>query len=163
MQLKAAIDDFFLEFSRFELSVMGAALRALSQDAEYVEQAEQLLDFEARLTLLLRLSAARGVPSALAAALEAIVARARILHVQRDEIAQHLLAAGNAQNKPKSAAPQIRVTRNRKAAYARLAESHEVLLPSVPQIQAYAAEAVELQTALSRIARTLDEQVTAGG
>lgn len=164
MQLKAAIDNFFREFVKFETSVMGAALRSLSKDAEYVEQAEKLLDFEARLTLLLRLSAARGVPSALAGGLEAIVSRARILRTQRDELAQHLVAAGDAAKKPNPAAPpQIRVTRNRKAAYARLAESHDVLLPSVAQIQAYAAEAVALQTALSQIARTLDEQMTADG
>ncbi len=164
MQLKAAIDDFFREFSTFEVSVMGTALRALSQDPEYVEQAEQLLDFEARLTLLLRLSAACGVPSALAGMLEAIVSRARILRTQRDEIAQHLMAADNAVKKSNpDEPPEIRVTRNRKAAYARLAQSHDVLLPSVAQIQAYAAEAVELQTALSRIARTLDEQMTADG
>jgi hypothetical protein len=164
VQLKAAIDDFFREFSKFEMSAMGTALRSLSQDAEYVEQTEKLLDFEARLTLLLRLSAARGVPPALAAELEAIVSRARVLRTQRDEIAQHLMAAGTAQRKLNSVAPpQIRVTRNRKAAYARLAESHDVLLPSLGQIQAYAAEAMQLQTALSHIALTLDEQVTAGG
>ncbi len=163
MQLKAAIDDFFREFSSFELSAMGTALRSLSQDAEYVVQSEKLLDLEARLTLLLRLSAARSIPPALAAGLEGIVSRARILRSQRDEIAQHL-TAGGAQRKSNAAAPpQIRVTRNRKAAYARLAQAHEALLPSIPQIQAYAAEAVELQTALTEIARTVDELTTAGG
>ncbi len=162
MQLKAAIDNFFLEFSKFEISAIGTALHALSQDAAYVEQSEKLLDLEARLTLLLRLSAARGVPSSLSDALEAIVSRARILRAQRDEIAQHVMAAGKSLSKSDRApAPPIRVTRNRKAAYTRLAESHDVLLPSIAQIQAYAAEAVELQTALGDIARTLDEPVAA--
>jgi hypothetical protein len=111
VQLKAAIDNFFLEFSKFEISAIGTTLRALSQDAAYVEQTEKLLDLEARLTLLLRLSAARGVPSSLSDALEAIVSRARILRAQRDEIAQHVMAAGKSLNKPdRAAAPPIRVT-----------------------------------------------------
>ncbi len=161
--LTAAIDSFFQEFSKFEMPVMGTALRSLSKDAMFVEQAEKLLDLEARLTLLLRLSAARAVPSALAERLERIVSRARVLRAQRDTIAHHLRATRNEQRKPKSAAPpQIRVTRNRKSTYVRLAESHEVLLPTVAQIQAYADEAVELQDALSRIARTLDERLTPG-
>jgi hypothetical protein len=87
--LKAAIGSFFVEFSKFEMQSVGTALRSLSKDVEFVEHAESLLEFDARLKLLERMAFARGVPSAVMQELEGVFDRARKLR----ELAASLTAA----------------------------------------------------------------------
>jgi hypothetical protein len=87
--LNAAIGSFFVEFSKFEMQSIGTALRSLSKDAEFVERAESLLEFDARLKLLERMAFARGVPSAVMQELEGVFDRARKLR----ELAANLTAA----------------------------------------------------------------------
>jgi hypothetical protein len=87
--LKAAIGSFFVEFSKFEMQSVGTALRSLSKDVEFVERAESLLEFDARLKLLERMAFARGVPSAVMEELEGVFDRARKLR----ELAANLTAA----------------------------------------------------------------------
>jgi hypothetical protein len=87
--LKAAIGSFFVEFSKFEMQSVGTALRTLSKDVEFVERAESLLEFDARLKLLERMAFARGVPSAVMQELEGVFDRARKLQ----ELAASLTAA----------------------------------------------------------------------
>jgi hypothetical protein len=87
--LKAAIGSFFVEFSKFEMQSVGTALRSLSKDVEFVERAESLLEFDARLKLLERMAFARGVPSAVMQELEGVFDRARKLR----ELAANLTAA----------------------------------------------------------------------
>jgi hypothetical protein len=87
--LKAAIGSFFVEFSKFEIQSVGTALRSLSKDVEFVEHAESLLEFDARLKLLERMAFARGVPSAVMQELEGVFDRARKLR----ELAANLTAA----------------------------------------------------------------------
>jgi hypothetical protein len=77
--LKAAIGSFFVEFSKFEMQSVGTALRSLSKDVEFVERAESLLEFDARLKLLERMAFARGVPSAVMQELAEVFDRARKL------------------------------------------------------------------------------------
>jgi hypothetical protein len=77
--LKAAVGSFFTEFSKFERQSVSSALRSLSMDALFVEQAESLLEFDGRLKLLERLAFARGVPSAIMQELEGVFERARKL------------------------------------------------------------------------------------
>jgi hypothetical protein len=87
--LKAAIGSFFVEFSKFEMQSVGSALRSLSKDVEFVERAESLLEFDARLKLLERMAFARGVPSAVMQELEGVFDRARKLR----ELAANLTTA----------------------------------------------------------------------
>ena len=79
MPLKAAIGSFFVEFSKFERQSVGTALRSLSKDVRFVEDAESLLEFDARLTLLGRMAFARGIPSHVLEELEGVFDRARKL------------------------------------------------------------------------------------
>jgi hypothetical protein len=87
--LKAAIGSFFVEFSKFEMQSVGTALLSLSKDVEFVEHAESLLEFDARLKLLERMAFARGVPSAVMQELEGVFDRARKLR----ELAANLTTA----------------------------------------------------------------------
>jgi hypothetical protein len=85
--LKAAIGSFFVEFSKFEMQSVGSALRSLSKDVQFVEHAESMLEFDARLKLLQRMAFARGVPSAVMEELEGVLERARKLREHRGEVA----------------------------------------------------------------------------
>jgi hypothetical protein len=87
--LKAAIGSFFVEFSKFEMQSVGTALRSLSKDDQFVEHAESLLEFDARLKLLERMAFARGVSSAVMQELEGVFDRARKLR----ELAANLTTA----------------------------------------------------------------------
>jgi hypothetical protein len=89
VRLKAAIGSFFVEFSKFEMQSVGTALRSLSKDVQFVEHAESLLEFDARLKLLERMAFARGVPSAVMQELEGVFDRARKLR----ELAANLTTA----------------------------------------------------------------------
>jgi hypothetical protein len=77
--LKAAIGSLFAEFSKFERQCVATALRSLSKDVQFVENAESLLEFDGRLKLLERMAFARCVPSAVMQELEGVFAHARKL------------------------------------------------------------------------------------
>lgn len=162
MQLKAAINTFFVECSKLEKPVLGVALRSLSKDAQFVEQAERLLDVEARYTLLTRLGAARGIPSGVMQRLTTTVSRARKLRERRDQIARNLMAA---ENEPAAASPNFgsrqKIPGSRGSEYAHLSDLHTAWLPGVAQIDAYTAEAVELQQALGSITEKVNQHLTA--
>ena len=159
MQLKAAINSFFVECSKLEAPVLGVALRSLSKDAQFVEQAERLLDVEARYTLLTRLGAARGIPSGVMQRLTATVSRARKLRERRDQIARNLMEA---ERKPaQSSFGHERLPGDGASPYAHLSGLHAAWLPGVAQIDAYTAEAVELQQALGSITEKVNQHLTA--
>lgn len=160
MQLKANIGTFFVEFSKFEVSSVGAALRALSKDSVFVEQAARLLDLEARLKLLERMAFAKGVGPVLMAELEAALARARRLSTEREEVARNA-ASGDAAHiraVPPSAGPEMK---SRRADYVRLAQMSDLMTPTPAQIQAYTEEAVELQHTLRDLSEKIDRQLVA--
>lgn len=162
MQLKTTIGSFFAEFSKFEIHAVGMALRALSKDAVFVEQAEKLLDLEARLKLLERMAFVRAVSPHLIAELDALLVRARKLGAERDDVArgsamsvaEHVKLVSPAPAAPKS-------LKARGADYARLAQMSDLVTPTVAQIQAYTDEALELQHQLRVIAEKIDQQILA--
>ena len=158
MQLKANIGAFFVEFSKFETSAVGAALRALSKDAVFVEQAARLLDLEARLKLLERMAFAKGVGASLMAEIDAALARARRLSTERDEVAR-AWAIGDVGLKAPLAS--LKESKSRGADYARLAQMSDLMTPTAAQIQAYTAEAIELQYALRGLSERIDQQLLA--
>ncbi len=84
--LDVAKAKFFAEFDTLENVSVSAALRSLSDDARYVRQAEKLLELDARLDLLKRLSFVRRVPSALAKDLDAAITSARKLNERRNAL-----------------------------------------------------------------------------
>jgi hypothetical protein len=162
VQLKAAIGSFFFEFSKFEMPFVGMALRSLSKDCVFVEQAETLLNLEARLTLLERMAFARGVPPDLTAELNTLLSRARKLSEQRDEIARNLVLADLDSVKPHlGASPRLKGPKIRNADYARLAEVKALWMPSVAQIHTYVTEAIELQETTRAIAEKFDQHLLA--
>jgi hypothetical protein len=165
VQLKASIGAYFVEFSKFEVLSVGMALRSLSKDAVFVEQAEKLLDLEARLKLLERMAFARAVGPSLIAELDALLIRARRLCAERDEVARNSATAGVDHVKPYPApAPGgPKPLKARSADYARLAQMSELLTPTVAQIQAYTDEAIDLQQALRAFSEKIDQQVPAVG
>jgi hypothetical protein len=165
MQLKASIGAFFVEFSKFEVLFVGMALRSLSQDAVFVEQAEKLLDLEARLKLLERMAFARAISPSLIAELDALLIRARRLCAERDEVARNSAAGGvdHARPYPVPAPGDPKPMKARSADYARLAQMSELLTPTPGQIQAYTDEAVELQRALRAFSEKIDRQLPTVG
>jgi hypothetical protein len=160
MQDKAVIGSFFEEFARFETLSVNAALRSLSKDPASVAEAENLLDFDARLKLLERMAFSRGVPPALMMDLEALLMRARKLHDSRDEVARNLASAKTdvsvaligATVRPRKA------VKARKANYAKLAQLANTV-PPASQVEDYVTEAVDLQNALHAIAARLDQHL----
>ncbi len=160
MQLKAAINSFFVECSKLETPVLGVALRTLSKDAQFVEQAERLLDVDARYTLLTRLGAARGIPSGVMQRLTTTVSRARKLRERRDQIARNLMVAEQAPAKSRPTFGRSGLPGDRGSEYTHLAGLHAAWLPGVAQIDAYTAEAVELQKALGSITEKVDQHLT---
>jgi hypothetical protein len=165
MQLKAGIGAFFVEFSKFEVLSVGMALRSLSKDAVFVEQAEKLLDLEARFQLLERMAFASAVSPSLIAELDALLIRARRLCAERDEVARNSATGGVDHVKPYPVPTpgSPKPSKARSADYARLAQMSELLTPTVAQIQAYTDEAVELQQALRAFSEKIDRQVPAVG
>ena len=158
MELKAAVGDFLAEFSNLENAVAGGALQALSRDAAFVERAQMLLGLDARLTLLLRLAAARAVSAPLMAELTDVVARARQLGQQRDKLARRLLSADD--DRGKSGQSAARGTRKpRSADYARLADMDDLWVLSISEVTAYTEEALELQVTLSAISGKIDRHL----
>jgi hypothetical protein len=161
MQDKAAIGSFFEEFTKFETLSVGAALRSLSKDPASVAEAEDLLDFDARLKLLERMAFSRGVPPALMMDLEALLMRARKLHESRDEVARNLAAAKTEVSAaPIGTARPRKPIKARKANYAKLAQLANTV-PPVSQVEDYATEAVDLQKALHAISARLDQHLQA--
>jgi hypothetical protein len=164
MQLKASIGAFFVEFSKFEVLFVGMALRSLSKDAVFVEQAEKLLDLEARLKLLERMAFARAASPSLIAELDALLIRARRLCAERDEVARNSAAgADHAKPYPVPTPGAPKPLRARSADYSRLAQMSELLTPTPGQIQAYTDEAVELQQALRAFSEKVDGQLPVVG
>ena len=92
MPSPAAIGSFFAEFSRFEAQSLRQALSSLSKDSVFVDRAETLLELEARLTLLQRMAAVRGVPPSVMQELNTVLKRARKLGAQREAVAARLRA-----------------------------------------------------------------------
>ncbi len=159
MQLKATIGAFFVEFSKFEISSVGKALRALSKDDLFVEQAEKLLDLEARLKLLERMAFARGVAPGLIAELDAALARARRLCTERDEVARISASGGGDHVKVFSPLTGPKPVKSRSADFARLAQMSDLMTPTAAQIQAYADDAIELQHILRTLSEKIDQQL----
>lgn len=160
MQDKAAIDTFLDEFSKFETMSIGMALRALSKDSLSVEDAEKLLDFEARLKLVERMALARHVPASLMLELEAVLLRARKLHELREEVTRNV-AAESAETPQQATIPPAgrKPGKARKANFARLAQLANAV-PAVAQVEDYARAAIELQTALRTISESLGQYLT---
>jgi hypothetical protein len=165
VQLKAAIGSFFFEFSKFETQFVGMALRSLSKDSVFAEQAEKLLDFDARLKLLERMAFARGMSSGVVAELGARLSRARILHEQRNEVARNLAAIEENDVKPPmgDAGNRAKPAQRRSADSARLAELERLWMPDVGRIQKYTIEAIELQEALRAISKDFDQHLAVVG
>jgi hypothetical protein len=161
MQLKPSIGAFFVEFSKFEVLSVGMALRSLSKDAVFVEQAEKLLDLEARLKLLERMAFARALSPSLIAELDALLIRARRLCAERDEVARISATAdaNHAKPYPVPTPGDPKPPKARSADHARLAHMSELLTPTTAQIQAYTDEAVELQQALRAFSEKIDQQL----
>jgi hypothetical protein len=158
VQLKDAIGSFLVEFSKFEIHSVGMALRALSQDAVFVEHAEQLLDLEARLKLLERMAFVRGASAGLVAELEACLSRARKLREHYDEVLRKMTKADFG-SKPASG-PVLRIRpRRQNADYSTLARLEHLWMPDLEQLQEYTAEAILLQEALQSITAKLEAQV----
>ena len=157
MQIKDAIGSFFVEFSKFETHSVGMALRSLSRDSVFVQHAEQLLDFEARLKLLERMAFARGVPPVLMAELEACLLLARKLREHRDEVAHTLI---NADTPAQDASGRVK-SRRRNADLSRLAGLENLLMPDLERVQEYALEAMDLQEALDGLTRKLERHLAA--
>jgi hypothetical protein len=162
VQLKAAISCFFSEFSKFETQFVGMALRSLSKDSFFAEQAEKLLDFEARLKLLERMACARGVSPSVLAELGAQLSRARMLHEQLQAVARNLAAGDEDDIKPYrgGVGGRAKPAQPRSADYARLAELNRSWMPDVGKIQKYTTEAIELQEALHAISDNFDQHLT---
>jgi hypothetical protein len=157
MQDTAVIGSFFDEFAKFETLSVSTALRSLSKDPVSVAEAENLLDFDARLKLLERLAFSRGVPPALMMDLEALLMRARRLHESREGVAGNLASAETDAAVP-AIAGAIRTrkpVRARKANYAKLAQLANTV-PPASRVEDYVTEAVDLQKALHAIAARLD-------
>jgi hypothetical protein len=151
MQIKAAIGSFFVEFSKFEMNVVGLALRALSKDPVFVEQVEKLLGLEARLTLLERMAFARSIPGKLMTELAELLSRTRRLRDQRDDMARALTVLDSGGTRLTSVSK-----RGCGADFARFAEIGTLLTPSLSQLEAHSTEAIKLQQGLRVLAEKLD-------
>ena len=162
VQLKAAIGAFLIEFSKFETQSVGTVLRSLSKDAVFVEQAERLLDLEARLKLVERMAFARGVTPTLMAEIEALLLRARKLQDIRHDVARSLAAVDFETGKRALNAPpsMVKELKPRKADYAQLAQAAN-LVPALAEILRDTAEAVALQESVLAISEKLDRHITA--
>jgi len=157
MPLKDAIGAFFIEFTKFDTQSIGMALRSLSRDSVFVEHAERLLDFEARLTLLERMAFARQIPPALLGDLEACLLRARALKSQREEIARNLTP--DVDRSPLKFGAKPRASRRRNADLSRLVELENLLVPAHERIEEYTQEALQLQQTLAVITAQLERHI----
>jgi hypothetical protein len=157
-QLETVAKGFFSEFSLLESESVGLALRALADDTA-ASEAEQLLEFDSRLTLLKRLSLARRMPTALESELDAAILRARKLMGARSELQQAI--SGQAGNDstivPPPAAPKRRRTRSRAVdeVQEHIAAAYRVHMLS--QIETYTADAIALQHVMRDLAQHLAE------
>jgi len=162
MPVDNAIGTFFVEFSKFDIQSVGMALRALSRDSLFVEHAERLLDFDARLKLLERMAFARQVPASVMAELEACMLRARQLHVHREDVARNLTPERARARPPSHGGPKSRGSQRRNADLSRLAELESLLVPPLERIQEYTEEAVQLQHVMQGITAQLDLHIAGG-
>jgi hypothetical protein len=151
MPLDAALGTFMAELNRFEEEGLRSALQSLSRDATFAERTEQLLGIEARLTLVERLAAGRVLASEFTASLLALLSRARRLLGVRDAIAQVPpdLAANGLDTAP------LIVHRRSDSPPGRPGEPEALWVPGVPQLQAYAREATQLNASLCAMAAQL--------
>jgi hypothetical protein len=165
-QLETVAKGFFSEFSLLESESVGLALRALADDTAFANEAEQLLEFDSRLTLLKRLSLARRMPTALESELDAAILRARKLMGARSELQEAISGqAGTEQtNKeqarndskvaPSPAAPKRRRTRQADdEVQAHIAAAYRVHMLS--RIETYTADAIALQHVMRDLAQHL--------
>ena len=136
-QIKAAIGAFFIEFSKLEMDAVGLALRALSKETVFVEQAEKLLGLQARLTLLERMSLVRSIPAQFTTELAELALRTRKLHAQREDLANALVVLDS---EP--------------------AQLEKILMPSLVQIEALSVEVVELQEGLCAFANKVEDYLS---
>jgi hypothetical protein len=90
MELKTSIDLFIAEFLALETHFVRLALQSLSDDAEFVEHTEKLLDLEARLKLLKRMALVRKLDPELIGQLDCINSSACQLREKRDVLDQHV-------------------------------------------------------------------------
>jgi len=162
MPFKDAVGAFFVEFTKFDTQSVGMALRALSRDALFVDHAERLLDFEARLKLLERMAFARQIPTTLLAELEACLLRARQLHTQRDEVARNLSPERDRTRPSSSGGIKPRPKTRRNADLSRLAELENMFMPAVERIEEYTKEAVQLQQIMAGITNQLERHIAGG-
>jgi hypothetical protein len=168
-QLETVAKGFFSEFSLLESESVGLALRALADDTAFANEAEQLLEFDSRLTLIKRLSLARRMPTALESELDAAILRARKLMGARSELQEAISGqAGNEQARndskvaPSPAAPKRR--RPRQAddeVQAHIAAAYRVHMLS--RIETYTADAIALQHVMRDLAQHLAEPRSEGG
>jgi hypothetical protein len=171
-QLETVAKGFFSEFSLLESESVGLALRALADDTAFANEAEQLLEFDSRLTLLKRLSLARRMPTALESELDAAILRARKLMGARSELQEAISGAGteqagkeqasnDAKVAPSPAAPKRRRThRADDEVQAHIAAAYRVHMLS--QIETYTADAIALQHVMRDLAQHLAEPRSEG-
>ena len=144
----AAAAEFYGEFAAFEGDSLGMALRTLSNDAVFVRQSEDLLEFDARLDLLRRLALASRVPDSLAAELDVILATAKKLSERRSELLQAVWSGDEVQSLSTHREIGARGFPGRREQF--------ICLHSIPQLDTYAQEARELKRALRDLAGRMD-------
>jgi hypothetical protein len=137
VDLKSEIDLFFTEFSAVESQGVGAALRSLSADREFVEQSEKILDHDARFTLLKRMASVRNMPPEVLSDLEGADLRAAELREKRDELARTLSSIGTESGRP---------SRNRRV-------RTDVWIPTMAEIEKCRTSTATLQATLQSITR----------
>jgi len=151
LPLRAAFGAFLAELDRFEAEGVRVALRSLSHDPAFADQSEQLLDLEARLTLLERLAGARALPSGVVSAVDDVVARARRLLGLRQTIGRvtSTIAVGGL------GTPPMVVRHRRGTPLGRSGEPDALWIPGARQIEACTGEAAELNALLTALAADL--------
>jgi hypothetical protein len=159
MSCAAAASRFFDQFSLLE-SVLSATLSALADDARFVTAAENLLEFDSRLTLLKRLGFVRGIPPALKAELDEALSRARRIFDYRSDLNETILY-GEASNDSESATYALR-RRHRQANGRGTADDAQSILVAtfrihtVAQVEAHIAETVALQQVMRAVSERLE-------
>jgi len=154
LELKAAVELFFAEFSAFETHFVGMALRSLSNDLLFVKQTEALLDLEARLKLLKRMAFVRNLDPCVIAQLDAVNLRAGTLREKRDELSRHLRL--NEMDGGKSHSEAARSVEDESMHQLATAGLKDVWLPTKAEIDEYRNGTTMLQATLRAIAEQVD-------
>lgn len=156
VDLKRAIQAFIAEFSAIETHSVGAALRSLSDDGEFVSESERILGFEARFTLLKRMALARDVGPDLIARLDDVNERAAKLREKRDELMRTLRAvdAGAAAG---AADAEVHVnSRPKHVANGEEARSTSIWMPTMAEVDKCRVSTAALQSMLRSIAERVE-------